>query len=240
MMQITENRQTINIDKQQVLNSIGYCDDHKPSARIESLVNDYTENYPNLIESAYSYTIRDIESIQNNRVTFGESIILESKIIARLLQKCEKIAIFVLTIGNTLEEMAAYLAENGLVLQATVLDAIGSCATEQLAVSVEAVIREIARVKGFSISRRFSPGYCDWDVTQQEMIFRALNGNSAGVSLTEEYLMLPRKSISSIIGIGNSSIENYNPCETCLKQDCPGRREQECAKYAKQLAFGLI
>ncbi len=216
----------ININKQQVLNSIGYYDDYDPSARIESLVNDYIENYHDLIESSYSYTIRDIESVQESRVTVGESIILESQVVARLLEQCEKVAIFILTIGNRLEEMVAYLAENGRVLQATVLDAIGSGAAEQLAVSVEGTIRTAASSQGLSISRRFSPGYCDWPVDQQEMIFRALNGNSAGVRLTGEYLMLPRKSISGIIGIGTHSrnIENYNPCKTCLKQDCPGRR----------------
>lgn len=227
MMQVIKNRQAISIDKQQVLSSIGYCDDYEPSARILSLVNDYIENCHNLIESSYSYTIRDIESVQKNRVSIGDSIILESKVIARLLERCEKIVIFTLTIGNHLEEMVAYLAENGLVLQATVLDAIGSDAAEQLAVFVEERIRNIASSLGLSISRRFSPGYCDWDVDQQKMIFRALTGNSAGVRLTKEYLMLPRKSISGIIGIGthSSNIENYNPCETCLKQDCPGRRE---------------
>ncbi len=150
MMQVIKNRQTTNIDKQQVLNSIGYCDDYKPSARIESLVNDYIENYPNLIESSYSYTIRDIESIQGDSVTVEDSIVLESKVIARLLERCEKVAIFALTIGNHLEEMVAYLAEDGLVLKATVLDAIGSGAAEQLAVFVEDRIRKIAILQGQS------------------------------------------------------------------------------------------
>ncbi|MFC2056929.1 vitamin B12 dependent-methionine synthase activation domain-containing protein [Chloroflexota bacterium] len=226
-MQVINNQQTDNVDKQQVLSHFGYGDEYEPSARIKSLVNDYIENYPNLIESSYSYTIRDIESIQGDSVNVGDSIIFESKVIARLLERCEKVAIFALTIGNRLEEMVAYLAENGLVLQATVLDAIGSGAAEQVAVLVETKIRQLASSQGLSISRRFSPGYCDWDVSQQEMVFRIMNGDSAGVCLTEEYLMLPRKSISGIIGIGarNSNIENYKPCKTCLMSDCPGRRQ---------------
>jgi len=226
MMQVINNQLSANIDKQQVLSHIGYGDEYEPSTRIKSLVNDYIENYHNLIESSYSYTIRDIESVQESRVDIGDSIILESKVIARLLERCERVAIFALTIGNHLEEMVAYLAENGLVLQATVLDAIGSGAAEQVAVFVETMIRQVASSQGLVISRRFSPGYCDWDVSQQEMVFRTIGSNSAGVRLTEEYLMLPRKSISGIIGIGarNSNIENYNPCKTCLMSDCPGRR----------------
>jgi len=218
--------QAITIDKHQILCQIGYADDYEPSARIKSLVNDYIENYHNLIDFSCSYIIRDIESVQENRVNIENSITLTSKVISQLLKRCEEVAIFVLTIGNHLEDMVAYLAEHGLVLQATVLDAIGSDAAEQMAVFVEERIRNIASSLGLSISRRFSPGYCDWDVDQQEMIFRALNGNSAGVRLTEEYLMLPRKSMSGIIGIGSSrsNIDNYNPCKSCLAADCPGRR----------------
>jgi len=218
--------QAITIDKHQILSQIGYADDYEPSARIKSLVNDYIENYHNLIESSFSYVIRDIESVQESRVSIENSITLESKVISRLLKRCDTVAVFVLTIGNHLEDMVAYLAENGLVLQAAVLDAIGSGTAEQLADFVEDRIRESATSRGFVISRRFSPGYCDWDVSQQEMIFKAMQEDTAGVRLTEGYLMLPRKSISGIIGIGsnNSNIDNYNPCKSCLAADCPGRR----------------
>ncbi len=130
-MQILENNQAITIDRQQVLSHIGCSDDYEPSLRIKSLVNDYIENYHNLIDFSYSYIIRDIESVQENRVNIENSITLASKVISQLLERCEKVAIFVLTIGNHLEDMVAYLAEHGLVLQATVLDAKGSGTAEQ-------------------------------------------------------------------------------------------------------------
>jgi hypothetical protein len=216
----------ISIDKEQIFNGIGYGDEYQPSARITSLVNDYIENYHDLIAPSYSYTFCDIESVDGNRVNIGNSIILKSKIIARLSERCCKIAVFALTIGNHLEEMVAHLAENGLVLQATVLDAIGSGATEKLADHIEERIRRMANAGGLITSWRFSPGYCDWEVDQQEKVFQALNGDTAGIRLTESLLMMPRKSISGIIGMGpsGSDIENYNPCRTCKKKDCPGRR----------------
>ncbi len=216
----------LDIDKQQILSNIGYCDDYQPSARINSLVNDYIENYHDFLAPSYSYVVKGIMSVKGALTTLEDSITLESKVIARLLEQCKRAAIFALTIGNHLEEMVAYLAENGLVLQATVLDAIGSGAAEQFAVSVEDRIRKMAEAQGLVASERFSPGYCDWELSQQKMVFRALNGNSAGVRLTKGCLMLPQKSISGIIGIGpvNSNIENYNPCQTCIEKDCPGRR----------------
>jgi hypothetical protein len=220
----------IDIDKQQILSNIGYADDYQPSARITSLVNDYIENYHDFIASSYSYVIRDILSIEGNLVTVEDpiegSITLKSRVIARLLERCEKVAIFALTIGNHLEDMVAYLAENKLVLQATVLDAIGSSAAERLADYVSDRIRRMANLEGFVTSWRFSPGYCDWAVSQQKMVFKALSDDTAGIRLTESLLMIPRKSVSGIIGIGlpDKDIDNYNPCLTCKKKDCPGRR----------------
>jgi cobalamin-dependent methionine synthase I len=136
------------------------------------------------------------------------------------------VAIFLVTIGKYLEETAFQLARDGLILQATVLDAIGSDAVEKVADFAQDRIKEVAKARGLVTSRRFSPGYCDWNIGQQRMLFYALTGNTVGIRLTGECLMIPQKSISGIIGIGPSidNVENYNPCKTCTKQDCPGRR----------------
>jgi hypothetical protein len=217
----------IEIEKQQVLNRIGYDDEGEPSNRIDSLVNDYIENYHDLIAPSYSYTFCDIKWVNENGVGLDNSIVLKSKVIATLLSRCEIAAFFVLTIGSYLEDMVAYLAKERLVLQATVLDAIGSGTAEKLANQVEEKIKKIANTGNLITSRRFSPGYCDWKVNQQEMVFRALSNDTGGVRLTDSLLMMPRKSISGIIGIGlpGRDIENYNPCITCKKKECPGRRK---------------
>ena len=212
-----------NINRQQVFRDIGYCTDCEPSARVVSLVNEYTENAYHLIEPSYSCIIRNIKLVQGSRAVLEDSIAFDSEVIARLLERCKKVAVFTLTIGNYLEETVAQLA-NRLILQAAVLDAIGSDVTEKLADFVQDKVSEVARNQGLTISRRFSPGYCDWNVNQQKMIFRAMGDDSAGVRLTDGCLMMPRKSISGIIGIGPHEVENYNPCKTCDKQDCVGRR----------------
>ena len=216
----------IDIDNQRVLHAIGYDTDCEPPARAVSLVNEYLENANHLVDVSYSYTIRDVEWVKGSIAFIEDSIIFKSQVIARLLEQCERVVVFVLTIGNHLEEMVCQLAEDRLVLQASVLDAIGSVAVEKAADFVQDRISEVASVKGLCTSRRFSPGYCDWNVGQQKMLFWALSGDTVGIRLTGKCLMILQKSISGIIGIGprNGNIENYNPCNTCKKQACPGRR----------------
>jgi len=190
------------------------------------LVDEYVENAYHLIEPSYTCVIRNIKLVQGTRVVIEDSIAFGSEVIAQLLEQCHKAAVFLVTIGNHLEETAYRLAEDGLILQAAVLDAVGSVAAEGVADFVQGGIREIANDQGLVISQRYSPGYCDWDLGQQRIVFWAVNGASMGIRLTERCLMIPRKSISGIIGIGlpNSNVEHYNPCKTCDKHDCQGRR----------------
>ncbi|TET58215.1 MAG: hypothetical protein E3J50_00285 [Dehalococcoidia bacterium] len=219
----------IEIDKKQVYHYIGYEDDHKLSARISSLVDDYAKHAHQLINPLYSYIIKDVEWARGSIAFVEDSIIFKSQVVVQLLEQCQQVAIFLVTIGKYLEETAWKLARDGLVLQATVLDAVGSDAVEKAADGVQDKIKAIAGTEGLITSRRFSPGYCDWDIGQQRMLFHALAGHTSGVRLTGECLMIPQKSISGIIGIGspNGNVENYNPCEFCNKQDCPGRRQSQ-------------
>jgi len=225
-MLVTDGSVDIEIDKKQVCHYIGYEDNHKLSARISSLIDDYAEHAHHLINPSYSYIIKNVEWARGSIAFIEDSIIFKSQVIAQLLEHCHQVAIFLVTIGKYLEETTSQLAKDGLILQATVLDAIGSDAVERLADFAQDKIKEIAEAQGLVTSRRFSPGYCDWNIGQQRMLFYALTGNTLGIRLTGECLMIPQKSISGIIGIGPSidNVENYNPCKTCDKQDCPGRR----------------
>jgi len=214
----------IDIDNQRVLRIIGYDAGYNPPPRIASLVDEYVDNANQLIVPSYSYVIKDIELVYGSGAVIEGWITFGSEVVAQLLERCEKVAVFVLTIGSYLEEMVGQLSDDGRMLQATVLDAVGSVAVERLADFVRDDIGVLAGNRGQYISRRFSPGYCDWDVKQQKMLFEAMDGDSAGVQLTGGCLMLPRKSISGIIGIGSRRVKDYNPCKTCDKHDCIGRK----------------
>ncbi len=214
------------IDRENVCRQMGYGADCNPSPRIASLLDEYVENVHQLIQPSYSYDIRDVELTEGPAVFVEGSVVFRSQVIAGLLEECDKVAMFVVTIGDYLEDMVAWLASHNNIVQSALLDAIGSDAVERVADSVQGKIEELAHGEGLVTSRRFSPGYCDWDIRQQKMLFKAVNGNLAGVHLTDRCLMIPQKSISGIIGLGPSqaSVEKYNPCRTCDKLDCCGRR----------------
>ena len=217
----------IEIDRKQVCRYIGYDADCEPSPRISSLIDEYIENVHPLIDASCSYVIKDVEWARGSMAFVKDSIIFKSRVVAQLLEQCHQVAVFLVTIGEHLEETVYQLTRDRLMLQATVLDAIGSDAVERVTNLFHRGLEEEANAQGLVTSRRFSPGYCDWNIGQQRMLFWALNGDTVGVQLTGECLMLPQKSISGIIGIGpsNSDVQDYNPCNSCKKYDCQGRRE---------------
>ena len=223
---VVSSRIDIEINAKQVRRYLGYKADVEPSPRIASMLDDNVDRARHLLHPAYSYVVRDVDAVEGSLAFVEGPVLFQGDSIAKLLGRCTKVAVFVLTIGSALEEKVGRLADDGLIAEAYVLDAIGSSATEELADFVQARIVESARIDGLCASHRFSPGHCDWDIGQQRMAFHAMRGDWAGVHLTEDCLMMPQKSVSGVIGIGHQGqgVEAFSPCKTCDKRNCLARR----------------
>ena len=47
---------------------------------------------------------------------------------------------------------------------------------------------------------RYSPGYGDWDLPVQREVLELVEAKSIGLSLTETFILQPRKSVTAVIG----------------------------------------
>ena len=107
-------------------------------------------------------------------------------------------AVFLVTIGSNLEEDIKESTARKNNRSAFILDCLGSNAAESTAAAIH---REVEKHTGLSM-RRYSPGYNDWNIGEQEILFDFLgrdNGKNLGVNLSSDYMMSPRKSVSGII-----------------------------------------
>lgn len=210
-----------------VLKLMGYDPPERSPARINSMIADYMDDASGWIKPSYNYVLKDVLEVSGRFSRIEGGVTFESAVIARLLSGCQKVAVFALTIGSTLEKFSASLSANGLVLKASVVDAVGSALAEKLADRMQSGVEAKAATLGLAISRRFSPGYCDWHVSQQRMVFKALGEQTGVIRLTPSCLMIPRKSVSGIIGLGPFGLaDKYVPCRTCKKsKQCLWRRE---------------
>ena len=80
------------------------------------------------------------------------------------------------------------------------MDVIGSVAVEELAEKVSEMAEQRAKQSLMTTTFRFSPGYGDFELENQKGIFKLLDPAKIGITLTEKLIMIPRKSISGIIG----------------------------------------
>lgn len=217
---------TVEIDKNEVYRYLSY-NGHAPPAFVSSLIDSQIEKAYKLIKPTYTYSLKAINDIRGHKVFLEGSLILISGDISYVLSDCKYVAIFLVTIGKDLERECLKLNKKNRMLEAIMLDAIGTEAVEKTACKLEDAIEELAKMMECQATLRYCPGYCDWDITQQKTIFQAIDSTSIGVKLTEGCMMAPLKSISGIIGIGKFDKTKPPPCLACgRKESCPYKRER--------------
>ncbi|WP_455142461.1 hypothetical protein [Candidatus Hodarchaeum mangrovi] len=140
-------------------------------------------------------------------------------------EEVKKVALVIVTLGKALPEEVNNLMVLGKYLDGVILDAIGSAGVEYLADIVDSEIHKLTKRSPFECSRRYSPGYCNWDLRDQELIFKLLPAHKIEVHLTSGYLMVPIKSISFAINIAENIRQSRweNRCIYCKTVQCSYR-----------------
>lgn len=152
---------------------------------------------------------------------------LEGNSITRHLANCEKVICLAVTVGDEIENEVTRRFSAGKYVESVLLDAAATAAVEQAADSLEKAISPQLAKDGFKMKMRFSPGYGDWALTNQQNFFSITGAAEIGMSLSSAMMLIPRKSITAIIGLEKKKLDavispNKN-CADCAKLDCPAR-----------------
>jgi len=145
-------------------------------------------------------------------------------IIRRQLRGAEAYALFICTSGTAFDAYQQRLKDDGDMVRMFIADALGSVIAERCADRMEEHLQESIDKLGWHHTNRFSPGYCGWHVSQQQLLFPLFNGNTCGVRLTDSSLMVPIKSVSGIIGVGEKVRRLDYTCGLCDFQQCYKRK----------------
>ena len=139
------------------------------------------------------------------------------------------IALFACTIGNEVELHSKKYMEKSDLLEGYIFDLIGSEAAEETAGIIHESINRLVSKSGYKITNRFSPGYCNWSVSEQFKLFESFGEKRFGIKLTDSALMNPIKSVSGIVGIGKDvQFRAYN-CNLCSDEKCIYRNRKSHA-----------
>lgn len=149
------------------------------------------------------------------------------RIIDRQLQGSEAYALFVATSGTEYEAFQQRLLKEGDMVRVFVADALGSVIAEKTADRMEETLQQSIDKLGWHRTNRFSPGYCGWHVSQQQLLFPLFGVKEpCGIQLTDSSLMVPIKSVSGIIGLGRCVRYLPYTCGLCDFKNCYKRRKR--------------
>ncbi|MDP8218500.1 MAG: vitamin B12 dependent-methionine synthase activation domain-containing protein [Candidatus Theseobacter exili] len=194
--------ENITIPERKVLLRLGYRDGKTLfEGKAVALVSQLLENAKLEIEWNCHYRHHLIDLIDNDQIELNECpFFLKSRDLANHLKRSSKITFFALTLGNRFFNYIENYSKEKRVAEAAVLDAVGSEAVEAFAEKFSSVIKDLARRDRCSITKRYSPGYGDWNLGVQKNLLSWLSAEKIGISLESSGIMIPEKSITGVIG----------------------------------------
>ena len=173
---------------------------------------------------ACSRTIDNIKlEPSNGSMVADGTTFLVGKTVLKELRHSEKLLFFVCTAGKTISDKSSAMLMGDDPAKGYIYDQVGIFLTEAVGDRMHQLIRE-ELAPGQTTTNRYSPGYCHWAVSDQHHLFSLFPPAPCGVTLTPSSLMNPVKSISGVIGIGNSVTYREYPCALCLSLNCIYRR----------------
>lgn len=168
-----------------------------------------------LIEPHLFHRKLSVESFLDNEILLEDGWKVKNSRLIHLMPDADHIYFVIATIGNKLEELSSGLFQNDISVSLAV-DGLANAAVDKLTDAAYRQIKEETSKEGMQVSIPVGPGSKDWPLeTGQPVIFGAVKPDPQIIRLTESSLMIPRKSNSFILGIGNSMPEHGTVCEYC-------------------------
>jgi hypothetical protein len=179
-----------------------------------------------LLEPAIAYEIYTITELSQRQTSLeGKREVLAS-LLSSLLPGAKELVVAVCTIGPRLEKQVTNYTRQGELLRGTLLDGIGSAAVDLLTEESCKFIAREAASRGYEVSSPINPGMPGLPIAKQRQLLKLVPAGKIGVSLTSSGIMVPRKSVSMVMGIG-PQMAKWTRAEVCarchLKKTCPYR-----------------
>ncbi len=155
-----------------------------------------------------------------------EGCLIHSRSLSRNLAGCKEVCLMAATLGIAPDRLIARYEAQGYMSRAVVIQAVSAAMIEEYCDEVNGKICLEAEARGLFCRSRFSPGYGDFPVRFQEDFFRILQVQKRiGITLTENNLMIPSKSVTALIGLSSDTAsEGQHRCETCSLKECSFRK----------------
>jgi hypothetical protein len=208
-----------------LLQRLGYTDNGVVQEEVRDLVRESLAEALGIAAPALLYRAAPIEEVGEHVIAARGLRVASARwalLVSRMSQPRILLA-YALTIGEAFDARLRRLKEDSL-SKAFVFDAAGSEIVETVADRAEEELWGTLGLESYQRTRRFSPGYCDWDLTGQQALFGFLGPERIGVRHTAAWCLIPCKSITAVV-IGSPDIPARSACRFCRTEGCAWRRD---------------
>lgn len=188
--------------------------------------NDILEYLQSHTDISGGYIIKPVESldIKKGILTINDNEIKVGSQICGYIKGSSYVALFICTAGSIFTTLSSKYNSEGQYLEAFVADAIGSLTVENAMDKIQKSLSEKVSNNNKLITNRYSPGYCNWPLSEQKKVFDLIGNNPIGITLSDSFLMTPIKSVSGVIGIGKNVRKREYGCKICNNKECIYRK----------------
>ncbi|MGN0599076.1 MAG: methionine synthase [Oscillospiraceae bacterium] len=192
-----------------------------PDENLSALMDSCEEKLLAAVRGKFTFRVFDIEKITDDEVILADSeLVLSGKDISRHLSSCTKAVLLAATIGGEVDRLIRTEQISDMA-SAVVIDAMAGCAIEQVCDLAEEAVRK--SFPDMNMTWRFSPGYGDMPISCQKKFVDSVNAaREIGLNVSENFIMIPRKSVTAVIGLSEEPIEKKRRgCAVCsMRERC--------------------
>ena len=171
------------------------------------------------------YESYELDEVNVDSLRLRNGLVLKSKTLSEMFSNAFELVFYIVTLfGYEEVEKSEEDIFNKLFLDhwgTAFIDCADSWITKTIARNLEE--------EEIYVTHSFSPGQLDIPIEMQAPIFELLIPEEIGISLNNNYMMHPVKTISGILGLKLEKDENrIRPCDICERRDtCPNVHSED-------------
>ena len=190
---------------------------------VEMAINKAIETTMNKIHPRYIW--KEFEVDKSTWTLSGTDFELKGENIKELLSSSNSVILLAATLGPEMDREITK-AEPRSLTDAIILDCCGSSAIESVCdEATKTILKSLPN--DVYLTDRFSPGYGDFPLESQEGLIKILDtSRRIGLTLTESLIMVPRKSVTAVIGVSKEpQTKRFRGCAYCnMFENCTYRK----------------
>ncbi len=185
------------------------------NSRLAMIAEKAISESAHLIKPSVHQLRRKVMSYKHQILNLENGHTFSGSLISKHMAPAAEVVATIMTIGPDLETYAAQVIGRDAAL-GLALDAVGTAAIESLSHTICSHVETQARKVAQQTTIPINPGMIGWPVDQgQSQLFALWDDEHINVKLTDRYMMVPSKSLSMLIGVGQEVQYDGTPCDYC-------------------------